>query len=92
MRGLGAGLLGELGLELLRVGERRLDHLLALAARLADHLLVLGEEGLGLGPRALRPLHGVADGLLPLLDHGQERLPAELRQHDREEQEQDDRP
>ena len=43
---LGPGLGDEVGLHRLRVGEGALHDLLALAAGLADQLLVLGEEAL----------------------------------------------
>ena len=79
----------QVGAQLLGVGDGPLHDLLALAAALAQQLLVLGEQGLGLRARALGALHGVADALLPLLDHGEERVPGQLRHHEGEDREED---
>src|SRR6185369_17315331 len=89
---LGAGLGDEVGLHRLGVGQGALHDLLALASRLPDQLLVLGEEALRLLVRLLGRADRLVDAFLALLDHGQEGLPAQLGEHEGEDREQHHRP
>ena len=88
--GLGAGLAHEVGAHRLGLLDRLREDLLALAARPAQHLLVLGEEVLGLRRRQLRGVHLLADRLLALVDDLEEGPPGELAEDPGEQREDDE--
>src|SRR5690606_2065801 len=87
---LGPGLLLRTGEHLLAVLPCLRQNLLGLAARLVEHLFILGARSLQLTLHALRRLHTLLDAPAPLVEHVGDRAQRQLPE-DRDERDERDR-